>query len=227
MAQWALWSPDGQKVLFAWRRSLASSLFWQPPDGRSAMERVTTSDNDQYAGSWSPDGNTVAIAERSSEARYHVGLLDVRSGRVAPFIDAKTDSRHPDFSPDGRFIAYVSGAEVYLRPVSGPDVWPVSGQGGAEPVWARDGRQLFYRSGNQVWAVDVETQGGVRTSKPRLLFDRPGYKTSNPIRCWDVSRDGRFLMVKLDESTPGPVTELTLVQNWFQELERLLPQARR
>jgi len=66
--------------------------------------------------------------------------------------------------------------------------------------------------------------GGFATSKPRLLFDKAGYSTASPIRGYDLSLDSqRFLMVKLEDRKPSPVTEMILVQNWFEELKRLIP----
>ena len=118
-------------------------------------------------------------------------------------------------------------AEVYVRPFPGPgSKWLISQEGGLEPLWARNGKQLFYRSfdGQQVWAVDVRTEGDFSASKPRLLFKAPGLSLGGPIRGWDLSLDGqRFLMVKLEEAKPKPVTEMILVQNWFEELKRLCP----
>ena len=90
------------------------------------------------------------------------------------------------------------------------------------PLWARSGKRLFYRWGGQVWVVDVRTDAGFEATKPRLLFDKPGYADS-----WDISPDGqRFLMVKMDERKPQPVTDIILVQNWFEELKRLCPRGR-
>ena len=127
-------------------------------------------------------------------------------------------------------MAYGSAAsgrnEVYVQPFPGPGgKWQVSNEGGEEPLWSRNGKQLFYRRGyNQVWMVDVQTGSGLPASKPHLLFDQLGYARSNPIRGWDISLDGqRFLMVKLEETKSTPVTELILVQNWFEELKRLVP----
>jgi hypothetical protein len=72
--------------------------------------------------------------------------------------------------------------------------------------------------------VDVRADGGFSTGKPRLLFERPGYSLGGPIRGYDLSQDGqRFLMVKYEQSKPTPVTEMILVQNWFEELKRLVP----
>jgi hypothetical protein len=71
--------------------------------------------------------------------------------------------------------------------------------------------------------VDVLTDGGFVAGKPRLLFERPGYSIGSPIRSYDLSLDGqRFLMVKLEQRMPTPVTEMTLVQNWFKDLKRLV-----
>jgi serine/threonine-protein kinase len=129
-------------------------------------------------------------------------------------------------------IAYVLWEEakplqVYVRSFAGPGGnWLISPDGGFEPLWARDGKQLYYRSkdGKQVWVADVRTDGIFLAGKPRLLFDTPGFDGGVPIRSWDISPDGRrFAMVKLGTRQPQPVTELILVQNWFEELRRLCP----
>jgi serine/threonine-protein kinase len=102
--------------------------------------------------------------------------------------------------------------------------YQVSIEGGSEPLWARNGKQLFYRWGNQVWVVDVRTENGFSAGKPRLLFEHPGLHGNYPLRDYDLSLDGqRFLMVRLEDRKPSPLTEMTLVQNWFEELKRLDP----
>jgi hypothetical protein len=104
------------------------------------------------------------------------------------------------------------GWEVFVRPFPGPGgKWLISHEGGLDPLWAKNGKQLFYRSEDdeQVWVVDVRTDGGFLASKPRLLFKEPGLGGGG--RAWDLSLD------------PQPVTEMILVQNWFEELRRLVP----
>jgi len=92
------------------------------------------------------------------------------------------------------------------------------------PLWSPKGKQLYYRRSNQVWVVDIKAGSALSASNPRLLFERPGYGTNIPNRGWDISPDGqRFLMVKVDERKSQPVTEMILVQNWFEELKRLVP----
>jgi serine/threonine protein kinase/Tol biopolymer transport system component len=229
MADYPVWTPDGKRLLFNWQRSLVQNLFWRPYDGSSPIERLTTSEYDQFAGSWSSDGKTVALADSHPGTSYDIALLDVPSGRVTPFLNSRFNEAYPEFSPDGRWIAYKSDEsgrdEVYVRPFPSPGMkYPVSSEGGTQPLWARNGKQLFYRRGDQVWVVDVRAEGGFTTSKPRLLFEKSGYIMGAPIRSYDLSLDGqRFLMVKLDQRKPTPVTEMILVQNWFEELKRLMP----
>ena len=235
-----IWTPDGKRLVFPWQKSLVLNLFWQPYDGSSPMERLTTSKYNQWPGSFSPDGKTLALVEDRPDTGADIALLDVRSGRVTPFLNSKFNEWYPEFSPDGRWIAYSSDEsnrfEVYVRPFPGPGMKEqvssegsapgIFAKGGIEPLWARNGKQLFYRTlnQNQVWVVDVRTDGGFSTSKPRLLFEKPGYIVGGPIRTYDLSMDGqRFLMVKRDQRKPEPVTEMILVQNWFEELKRLVP----
>jgi hypothetical protein len=72
--------------------------------------------------------------------------------------------------------------------------------------------------------VDLQTGPGFTALKPRVLFEQPDYSRGSPIRGWDISPDGqRFLMVKAEERKPKPVTEMILIQNWFEELKRLVP----
>ncbi len=228
-AMFPIWSPDGKRLLFAWEKSLRTNLYEEPYDESSPMERLTTSQYEQFAGSWSSDGKTVALVQWLPDWNLDIALLDVALGRVTPFLNSQFTEAFPEFSPDGRWIAYTSNEsernEVYVRAFPGPGMKHlVSNEGGIEPLWSRNGKQLFYRRQDQVWAVDVQTDGGFATTKPRLLFEKPGYRSTNPIRSYDLSFDGmRFLMVKMDQRKPTPVTEIILVQNWFVELKRLAP----
>ena len=197
------------------------------------MERMPTGDGEQTRGAvFTPDGTIMAFVEGSHNRSPRIKLLDLRSGRITPFESPDSDATNPAFSPDGRRIAYMSGGEVWVRSFPGPGSnLPISNDGGNQPLWSRNGTQLFYRRVRveglerfaQVWAVDIRADGALNPGKPRLLFEKPAVFQSNSPSCWDISPDGRFLMVKIVEKKSEPVTELILVQNWFEELKSLIP----
>jgi serine/threonine-protein kinase len=223
------WTPDGKRLAFSSPISGQENLYWQTADGSSAAERLTTSDFWQIPGDFAPDGSTLAFVEEPPETGYDILILDMKSRRVTPFLKTKAYEGWPDYSPDGRWLAYASDEsgrmEVWVRPFPGPGGrWQVSKEGGREPIWSKDGRQLFYREADRVWAADVRTDGGFSAGKPRLLFEKTGFFLTNAVRNWDLYPDGRgFLMMKKEEIKPRPVTEMILVQNWFEELKRLVP----
>jgi hypothetical protein len=132
---------------------------------------------------------------------------------------------------DGNWLAYTSNesgrSEVYITSFpSREHRWPISIAGGIAPLWARDGKQLFYEDAGQMqmWAVDVHKDQDPLAGRPRPMFELSEYSTGGPIRPHDLSRDGqRFLMVKTEQIKPSPVTEMILVQNWFEELKQKVP----
>ncbi len=167
-------------------------------------------------------------------SRGDIWLLPLKGERKPQrYLATSFNEVSPKFSPNGRWMAYASDEsgryEVYVRSFPGPGMkQQVSSEGGIQPLWARNGKQLFYRWRDQFWAVDVRTDGGFASSRPRLLFEKPGYEGGDPIRTWDLSLDSqRFLLVKMEERKPSPVTEMVLVQNWFEELTRLLPDGKK
>jgi serine/threonine-protein kinase len=236
LSQFVAWTPDGRRIIFDWLNTGVPNIYWQPVDGSSPMERLTESEHSQYPASWTPDGETLAFLERPEDigVGYDIQLLHIRDGRVTPFLSSRFNETFPEISPDGHWIAYTSDEsgrrEVYVQPFPGPGgKWQISNEGGTEPLWSRDGTQLFYQQlwsqrENQVSAVDVRTGPVFSAGKPRLLFTVQSYSGMSSIRTWDISPDGKhFLVVKMEERKSRPLTELVLVQNWFEELKRLVP----
>jgi hypothetical protein len=148
--------------------------------------------------------------------------------REEPFLVTNLDEFHPMISPDGRWIAYVSSksgtCNVYVQ--SFPDrgrEHPISTGYGNDPLWSPNGKELFYRDGNKVMAVAVETDPVFDAKKPELLFEAPtlgsvGYGSAN----YDITKDGRrFIMIR-PKAQPIP-TQIHVVLNWFEELKQRAP----
>ncbi len=234
VAAGGIWSPDGRRVTFSWSWTGARNLHWRDADSSSPMEQLTTNRSyPQFAGAWSRDGKTLTFAGWDPQIGYGIFLLNLRDHQPSPYVTSKSYVGHPVFSPDAKWMAYVSDesgtSEVYVQSVpAGGGKWLVSGGGGSEPLWAPDGKRLFYRSEGlnpkglvlvQVWLVEVETSPTFSPKKPKLLFEQPGLGVGEPTPGWDITPDGeRFLMVKLEERRAQPITEMVLVQNWLKEV---------
>ncbi len=222
------WTPDGKRIAFMSNNVGPQNVFWQMADGSGSVERLTTSEYVQIPGSWSPDGRLLAFVEENPTTGYDIWVLRTSDREVQPFLRTPFNETAPEFSPDGRWLAYVSDEsgrfEIYVQPYPGPGgKWQISTDGGTEPVWNRNGRELFYRSGEKMMAVDIATQPSFVAGKPRMLFERQYVPTAGTFPFYDVSPDGqRFLMIKPVEQAQA-ATQINVVLNWFEELKRLVP----
>ena len=185
--------------------------------------------------SWSPDGEYLALLLDGDETSWDIWTLS-REGTLEPFLNSPLGEAFPEISPDGRWIAYSMGDEagrtdVFVRPFpgSGPALQVSTGGEAYQSAWSRDGQELVYRAGNAFYAVGVETTDDrIQTTRPELLF-RGEYAEVGPVRSWDVTPDGRLLLIQ----NPDPKAfaavltaifpkQVQVVQNWAAELERKL-----
>ncbi|MFQ5789586.1 MAG: hypothetical protein ACE5JI_03830, partial [Acidobacteriota bacterium] len=224
-----VWTPDGKTLIF--QSSPGWNLFEMPSDGSAAKERLTTSEHGQGPGSLSPDGRHLAFTQSArGDDDLWMLPLDGKS-EPWPFLQTPASEWGPRFSPDGRWVAYTSDEsgrqEIYVR--SFPEARSkrqISTDGGFQPVWARSGKELFYRapavgSRNRMMAVEIVPGDLLRVSKPRLLFE-DSYDTLGSAS-YDVAPDGQhFVMVEMDEEARR-VTHFNVILNWFEELRRLVP----
>jgi len=220
-----VWTPDGTRVAFASTRDGGLNVYWEAADGTGAVEQLTESDHRRLPYAFTPDGTQLLFVEIDGEDR-DLGLLSLDSS-TAPVLATEFSERNGEISPDGRWLAYQSNAtgqnEIYVRPF--PNVedgqWLISSGGGAQPLWARDGRELFYVApGARLMAVAVEIDPSFAPGRAEELFG--GYFQSATTRAYDISPDGeRFLMIK--DSSRGESPEFVVVINWFDELRRLVP----
>ncbi|MBE0594776.1 MAG: PD40 domain-containing protein [Gemmatimonadales bacterium] len=150
-----------------------------------------------------------------------------------PFLETPASEADPMFSPDGRWLAYMSNEsgrwEVYVRPYPGPGAArQISTEGGHQPLWSRDGRALYYRWSSQVLMVPLQTEPDLVAGKAEVLFEGRYSNVRGQFgRMYDVTPDGeRFLMLRVGDPPP-PATHYNVVLNWFSELERLAPGGKR
>ena len=217
-----VWTPDNQRILFASTRgrSHTNSVYGQPSDGTGTAERVVGNDSEHVLPcAVSSDGKVLLIIQRGEEQLWQIRSFSFTDRSVVPLPDSPPiTQQRPTLSPDDRWVTYHSNHsgrdEVYVQAFpKGGRRWQVSAGGGTSPVWARDGRQLFYRRGDTVMVASIEPGMAFRSGVPRVLF-----KTDlvGPV---DVGRDGRLLMIEPEEQEV--ITELSIVVNWFGELKRL------
>ena len=183
-----------------------------------------------------PDGR--ALLYRSGlPGASDLGVLlrgeDGTEATTRELLTDKWDEVNGELSPDGRYLAYQSNEsgrhEIYVRPFPEVDSgrWQVTTGGGFQPLWSRAGDEIFFRDEEGgVFAVGIDTSAELRVGNAALLFPgRSIYMTGQFGRTYDVSLDGRrFLMIKhLGRAEGQSGTRLVLVQNWLDEIERLLP----
>jgi Tol biopolymer transport system component len=233
-----VWTPDGEHLTYGGGTSAADALHSIRADGAGSPEQVVREAQDLVPATWTPDARQLIY--------YTVPPLSIRvhdSAAQGPpaTIPAGTGSAMiggADLSPDGRWIAYHSDEsgrpQVYVQAYpGGAPRHQISPDGGTSPVWRRDGRELFYiredpaaprGQSTEVTMMVVQT-----STKPAFTFGAPRelftgrYAVNRPARAYDVTADGRhFLLLESRERPSDRITHINVVQNWFEELRRLV-----
>lgn len=216
------WTPDGAKVTFFSTRVGEQNLYWKPADGSAPEDPIFTLDGKQNEITFSADGEWIVYRQGDRAFAENTDLIytDSQLEEHRPFLATPFIERSPQLSPNGRWVAYVSNEsgrdEVYVRAFPGPGgVWQISTGGGIEPMWAHSGRELFYRSGEGLVAVQVQAGATFAVGSREVLFRTDAYRSNVNHTAYDVSADDEtFVFVKSAVSN-----ELVVVLNWFEELK--------
>jgi serine/threonine protein kinase/Tol biopolymer transport system component len=227
------WSPDEKRIAF-WGQAPGTKekgVFCKVMGSTTPAKRLVSEPSlGVYVHPYSWSQNLLACTVWDPNTQEDIWIVDT-DGKQEPKRILSTEHReyNPAFSPDGRWLAYVlekssQPEEIYLWEY--PDAgqrWPVPTRGATNPVWSRDGQELYYISDDSMMVVKVTSEPDFPIGKPELLFKLPDVIVSRGRRlvsCYDVSDDGRFLMLKRSDDTED---RLIFVQNWFEELKRLAP----
>jgi serine/threonine-protein kinase len=221
-----LWTPDGKRIAFNFGSEGKSAVYCKAADGTGTDEKLSPDQLNPIPWSWSRDGKTLLLSgpDTVADGKDYIEALSMEGNReLRTLLKEKYNEAGPKISPNGRWMAYMSAesgkTEVYVRPF--PEVnngrWQISTSGGDYPLWAPNGRELFYRNGDTVMAVAVETEPTFKPGKAEVLFQ-------GKYGDWDISPDGkRFMMLKQAAQTVKPAESLrkiNIVVNWFEELKQ-------
>ncbi|MFQ5745416.1 MAG: hypothetical protein ACE5HV_17825, partial [Acidobacteriota bacterium] len=228
MRAFPVWSSDGGRMIFMASPKGSLDIYSASADGTGDAELVLHTDNTAVPLSLSRRDGTLFYYEVTAANERDIWALPP-GGEPQPLLTTPANERAPMISPDGRFLAYVANEEgrdeVYVRPY--PETgsrFRISSDGGTEPLWRRDGRELFFRNGDRMMAVAIETEPSFRAGRPETLFESAFVLDQFGNPNYDVSPDGRrFLMI---EGTASTTTQVPVIVNWFEELRRLAPPRR-
>jgi len=217
------WSPDGKRVVFGTNQRLHFVLYQKNSDGSGPEQEITDLGvAEQGVWDWSRDGKYLLLL-KNTELWY----LTSSDWQAKPYLQPKWTVRNAQFSPDGKWVAYSSNEtgnwEVYVSPFpSAISKWQVSRAGGEEPRWRRDGKELFYLSGEgKMIAVAVNTGSNFEAKPPVTLFQT---HTRQPISfmdafSYDVTADGQRFLINTRAEEPN-AAPLSIILNWASEIER-------
>src|SRR5262249_45658606 len=229
-----IWTRDGQRVLFRSERDGETSVWWQRAEG-GAAERFAKVEQGvrPQPESWTPDGKLLFSVRGRGNDGASVSMLSLNADQNATMV-IKPPASNPSLSPDGRWMAYHtigSTTAVFVEPFPPTgEKHQIAGDGGTQPLWSPDGKELFYLSGfgqtdRQIMAVDIRTQHGFVSGKARPLPIQ-GLVSTGP-RPYDITPDGKYFVVMMPKSQVdldrSSLEQINITLDWFSELRQRVP----
>ena len=223
-------SPDGTRVAYEATRDGTAGAWMARIDG-SDEQRLTSSKRADVPTSWTPDSKKLAITSGTESGYSEVRIVSIDADHpIEKLISGSFNAGGAQFSPDGRWVAYVSDessrTEVYVRQYQEPaNRVQISIAGGSQPMWSKTGRELFFRNGNELLAVTVTPGTRFIASKPVVLFSKPipestGGRIYRMSSDYDVSRDGERFVVPKPNPESSDSVRARVILNWFSDLKQ-------
>jgi Tol biopolymer transport system component len=230
---WPVWTPDGNKIAFpSIRGGTLVDIFWKATDKSTPAESLLENkinegmmENTYQPQDWSTDSRYLLfVTSRGLDIGWDIMIMDMENNRkISEFIATEHSERHPRLSPDNNWLAYQSNEsgrlEIYVTrfPQKGAK-WQISNDGGEEPIWSPDGRKLYYRFRENLYAVEISTEPDFTASKPEILF-KGKFRQNMFGWYYDIHPDGdKFVMVKgakIDTSR----NQVNIIKNFDREID--------
>jgi Tol biopolymer transport system component len=216
-----IWSPDGREMAYSSLRGGVPAIYVQSPLTASPPRRITQDKLSRHPTDWSPDGKFLLVTDESNVASSgpDQALLPLDGSASIRINPTPFSERHGRFLPtDGTWIAYTSNEsgrdQVYVQSTVRPTKIQISNNGGSQPRFRHDGRELYYLAPtNEIMAVSISSGPVIRASEPRILFRAPGTRTLSFGNSYDVSRDGRQFVFSYVPPDEAP-NDFNVVLNW-------------
>lgn len=222
-----VWNPQGDKIAFYSDRGESSNLWVQTADGRSGANKLLEAGRYCRAWDWTRNGSLI-FSGLGAGSNYFLKVLAMDGKpQSSDLWDPSGDVVSGSLSPDMQWLLYSADksgvAQIFIRP------WPFTPSGEiqisnqescSDPMWSRDGKEIFYRTGDQYMSVAVPESLDSWFPKPTTMFKNNYLNVSG--KAWDVMDAQHFIMMQPTHPDP-PKTEMHLIQNWFEELKRLVP----
>jgi eukaryotic-like serine/threonine-protein kinase len=209
------WMADGKTLIFDGVENQRRAIYRISADGSSAPQVIHTTSLNSHVTSAAGEYAAVMVNDPATSA--DLWLLSLRNPEdMRPFKNTPAAERQGSLSPDGHWMTYVSNEsgrpEIYVEPVPGPGGRrQISSDGGEEPRWVRQGREITYRNGTKMMSVPVQIRPAFQAGKPIELFDRK-FDRGFGVDGYDVSPDGKsFVMTRSEHPAP---TEIRVVMGW-------------
>lgn len=220
------WKPDGSVIVFHTSRDGPLNIYQKAANGAGTEDPLLRSDNSKNPTDWSADGKFILYQEQNPRTGSDLWVLPLsEEQKPFPFLQTNSTEVQARFSPNGKWIAYTSNEsgtyQIYVRSFPSGGQWQISDNGGGDPKWRRDGKELFYISSDRkLMAVEVKGEGATfESSVPKTLFEMRIRGLPGPRNYYDVSHDGkRFLVASTPEE--AATQPMTVVLNWQSDLKR-------
>ena len=222
-SHYPIWSIDGERLIFISVRQGQPAIYWQRADGVGAPERLTeTARAPESVSVQNQMLSFITLKTDAGAADYDVWTYSFRDKKAAPLIEIPSSAQHSSrFSPDGRWIAYVSDEtgrlELYVQPFPTTGAkFQITKNGGGHPLWSPDGRQLYFDNAGRMFSVAVRTQPTFFTEDPVPLPIQGFVQgTGNNRRQYDLMPDGKQFIMMFP-----PNQEIRTVPEWFGDLKQ-------